>query len=150
MCWFFLVQLVSSTRKTKQLLEADGSWKESEKANTENCIEAVGGETNQRCRKRKSPKWWVLLWSSPVPLGPFSALHHLNNRWLDLLFHLRQEQVWQVLHLNLLICTAQLPTICQVLSASSREVWSCPSLFNIFHVSYWYINIGTSIFQQQR
>lgn len=43
-----------------------------------------------------------------MPLVPFSALHYLNNKFSDLLFHLRQEQAWQVLHLNLLICTVPL------------------------------------------
>lgn len=74
----------------------------------------------------------VLLWSSLVPLVPFSILHFLSKKCLDLLLHLRQEWVWQVLHLNLQTCTVWLPAACQVFPAFSKGVWRCPSLFNTF------------------
>lgn len=66
-----------------------------------------------------------------MPLVPFSALHYLNNKFLDLLFHLRQEQAWQVLHLNLLICTVQLRAVGQVFPAFSKGLIRCSSLLNI-------------------
>lgn len=67
-----------------------------------------------------------------MPLVPFSTFHYLSNECLDLLFCLRQKQVWQALHLNLLICTAHLCAACQVFPAFSKEVWRCPSLLFMF------------------
>lgn len=69
----------------------------------------------------------------------------LSKECLDLLFHLKQEQVWQVLHLNLQIWTVWSPAVWQVFPAFSKGVWRCPSLFNTF-IFLTYTAILTPVF----
>lgn len=95
----------------------------------------VSGETNQGFTRRKLLKELVLLWSSPIPLVPVSALRFLSKECLDPLFHLRQVQGWQVLHLNLQACVCKQlwsPSAWQVFPAFSKRVWRRISLFNTF------------------
>lgn len=92
-----------------------------------------GGEwRNETGIRKEKIAETVLLWSSPMPPVPFSTLLFLSKECLDLLYHLRQEQMWQVLHLNLQTCTVWSPAVCQVFLGFSKGFWRCPSLFNTF------------------